>query len=507
MIRALFLSFLLLTCCQKEEPHPNSLQLPLSSEPSTLSPRGVRTIKEILIACHLFEGLTRMGETGTPELALAEKITIDKSKTLYTISIKKSIWSNGAPVTTDSFVKGWKRALDPSVASPMAHLLFPIQNARMIYQEKLSPNELGVEILDTYTLQVQLEHPTPFFIELLAYPVYFPAYSDQFEEDRISNGPFLLKEWKPYDHVVLIKNPSYHDADSVHLKEISWVQIHDPETEFALFEQEKLHWAGMPSSSPLMHGELPGNLHPDTYEVTGTCWIEFNTQKFPFNSKHFRLALAHAVDTESLASDLLNHLVQTPQGLCPKKSALEKAPSFNPKKAKQHFDAFLAEYALLQEELPQLCFNFTQKRRSRQIAQVIAQQLYDVLGLDVQLQELEWGVFVQKSASGDFGLSLKDWIADFQDPFALLELFIQDRKTNTARWANPQFDELLADSLVEADREKRREVLRQAELLLLQECPLVPLYHHSFTYLKTPKLQGVTFSPFGGVDYKSATLS
>ena len=305
----------------------HSLKINIGDEPQTLDPRKTRDLKSQMIAKMLFEGLTRINPLEKGELALAESVEISADLKTYTFHLRESCWSNGDPVTAFDFVETWKTVLSPHFPSDTAFHLYVIKQAKSAKEGKVDLDAIGVRATDRRTLVVELESPTPYFLDLLASPPFFPVH--QRGDPLVSNGPFQLVKWQHQDHLVLQKNETYWDASSVHIEEIE-LQMVQGETELLLFEKKKLDWAGSPFSIlPLdaLKGLKLENLL-QTKEMLGTYFFRINTERLPFHHPFMRKAFALAVSRKAIGE----HVTQGDQipatGLVPLSLRLQRSLIF-----------------------------------------------------------------------------------------------------------------------------------------------------------------------------------
>jgi oligopeptide transport system substrate-binding protein len=282
---------------------PSTLYINLFSEPPTLDPRHANDITSATVISMLYEGLTRLDEHGKPQLALAEDVSISENGLRYTFKLRDSEWSNGEKLTAHDLAKSWLSTLDPLFPAEFSYRLFVIKNAQQVKEGTLPLNEVGIHIPDPQTLEIELERPTPYLLEILASYTFFPYYQGtDSEEGLISNGPFTLKNWKHDSEIVLIKNKNYWQRDSVYLSEINCLMIEDPSTELSMFEQGELHWSGSPMSSisldavPALRDEGILFTHP----VFSTYLYKFNTERPPFTNVKIRHALSLAIDRDAI---------------------------------------------------------------------------------------------------------------------------------------------------------------------------------------------------------------
>ncbi|MFC2049227.1 peptide ABC transporter substrate-binding protein [Chlamydiota bacterium] len=533
-MRIISLILLLAACasCGKQAPKTSSeqvLRLNLSDDPVALDPRVVRSLKDLTVVKQLFEGLMRLDAQGIPQLALAQSVDISEDLLTYTFHLREAQWSNGDPVTAQDLRYAWMTALDPSFACDYSYMLYPIKNAQKVRQGLCTPEELGVSVVDDKTLVVELQIPTPYFLELTAFPTLFPVHhkiavtyplwSSPASDHFVCNGPFCLGGWATQAEISLTKNPTYWDQQSVSLDRITFSVISDNNTECQLFETNELDWLGQPISNSIAP-ELLGKMKLEgklaSYDIAGTLWFKFNTAKDPFDNLNIRKAFSYAVNR----ADIITHILQGNQtaatGPLPPCMAVNTAPYFtdgDTTTAQSLFEKGLAEKGLTRETFPTVVLTYAPNERTNKIVQLVQQQWYKALGVKIELQALERQVYERNAKRGLYQVGVGQWIADFNDPLAFLEIFkfkIDPEVAtgmNDTGWQDATYISLLDASLSERDPQARQALLRQAETILMEAMPIAPLYHYAFDYVKKPYVQDVVLSPLGIADFKTTHLA
>jgi len=502
------------------------LHLNLSQDPVSLDPRVVRDLKDLTLVKQLFEGLMRLDAEGKPQPALAEKIEVSHDLQTYTFYLREAYWSNGDPVTAYDFAYAWSKVLDSSFASDYAHMLYPIKNAQAAREGTGRIEDIGVTVLNEKILVVELKDPTPYFLELTAFPTFFPVNKHVDLKQKnwtqspgtffVCNGPFCLKQWRPEAGISLQKNSLYWDKEAVHLDGIDFCVISDNNTESYLFEKNELDWLGQPISHNiaaeiLVKMKEKGEAY--SYPVAGTLWFKFNVDKEPFVSKNMRKAFSYAINRQEIVTHVLQGNQTLATGPLPPSMAVSETPYFKDgdiEEARKFFALALEEKQWTSEDVPKIVLNYASSERNAKIAQLVQQQLKKALGLEVELEVQEKQLCRRRVRQGLFQVSIGDWVADFHDPLAFLELFkyrndaINGNGMNDTGWQDESFIALLDQSLVECDSHKRKELLREAEGILVEEMPIAPVYHYAFDYVKKSYVKDVFLSPLGLADFKTA---
>lgn len=497
-----------------------AIKINLGADPQTLDPRKARDLHAVTLTKMLFEGLTRVGKNDLPELALARSVEISPDLKKYTFYMRYSEWSNGEPLTASDFVYAWKKVLDPQFLSENAQQLYLIKNAKAVKEGTLPSDALGVQAIDPMTLEVELENPTPYFLELLAFPIAFPVSQKVDEENPqwmqsasnyVCNGPFKLKEWKHQDQITTVKNELYWDAKQVRLDEIELVMVQE-QTELKMYKKKELDWVGSPLSILPLEAlpELKKNGEVRSKPILGTYFLRVNVDHAPFDNLKIRRAFSLAIQR----SDIVTHVIQGEQspatGLVPVSLGLQKEPYFEDgavELAQSLLQEGLKECQLTLEQLPTIVYSYNSGERNHLIAQAIQEQWHKILGVKVRLEAVERKVLFDKLSKQDYQLAAGSWLADYHDPINFLEVFkYKKATTNNTNWENKEYTELLDHSSTIVDPDRRLEFLAQSEKILMEEMPIMPIFHYTMLYLHENGLKDVVLTSLGNLDFKWAYL-
>lgn len=519
MLKKLFSAICLLifsVSCQKDnstESRSTELRLSSESDPATLDPRLARDLATITMMNSLYEGLVRSNATGGLDLAGAEEIQISDDHKTYTFKIRPNHWSDGSPVTAYDFEETWKSSLSPEFPAPNAYQLYHIKGAKEGKEGKLVADQMGIKAIDDQTLVVELEKPLPYFLELLTCPFYFPVHKQIREKGGqletgttlyAFNGPYELDHWSRSDEFVAKKNPFYWDSSAVKLEKISLVVLEN-NTMLNLFRQNELDWAGSPLST-IPTDAIPTLKDKGILEVAvapGVYMIRLNCEKPPFNDKKIRQAFSYALNRKDLVDFVLlgNQIPAT--GFVPT-GIFAKTPYYNPnpffkdndlEKARHLFEEALAENQMTREQLPTITVSYLANERYHKIAQVVQQQWKNAFGIEIALQVYESKSYLDQIRNHTYQAGLASWFGDFFDPITFLEVFqYKNNGTNNTQWESPLYTELLAKSYVTPNPQERAKVLVQAEEVLMNEMPVIPLFFASYNYMKAPDVKNVYFS-------------
>ena len=481
------------------------------SEPQGIDPHIVTGVPEHHILISLCEGLTIPNAYDDDNLpGAAESWSISDDGKTYIFKLRKNgKWSNGDPVTADDFVWSWKRILTASLGSQYPDMLYYLVGAQEYHTGVTDDFEsVGVKAIDTYTLEVKLNAPTPFFTGLLSHYSTWPVHKETVLkygsiDDRngewtrpgnfVCNGAFNLKSWELNSKIVVEKNPLYWDASTVQLNQIHYYPVSNVMTEDRMFRAGQLHLTStLPSQKcPVYLEENNPDLRIDPY--MGTYFYRLNTTNPYLNDVRVRKALAYSIDRRLLV-DKVTKCGQIPaySFTPPGSNGYEPTTSipFDPELAKQ----LLFEAGFNSEnKFPKLEILFNTNEDHRKIALAIQQMWQQNLGIEVELVNQDWKVYLSREMVGDFQVSRAGWIGDYEDPNTFLDLMRPNRGNNKTGWENMEYDSIVAQANSTNDQSERYELLKQAERILIDEMPIIPLYTYVRSYQLSPDVKG--FSP------------
>jgi len=487
------------------------IRISAPSDPATYDPRQARDLVTIDVIHLLFSGLTRLSHTGEVELDLAESIKASEDGLQYKISLKKTVWSDGTSLTAHDFVYTWQSILEKERACPNAFSLFFIKNASRAYKESLSLQDVGIKALSDNVLEVTLEQPCPFFLELLATPAFCAvqkkyaqgetAFTD--EKPFPVSGPYKIQKKQLQSSVQLTKNDQYWAQDKQEYPDLQFF-ITDDATALTLFNGRQFEWVGSPlgllptdSISPLQK-QNKLSVTP----AAGTHFIRVNTKDSLLSDVRIRKALSLVLDRESLVKHVLQGGQEpafslTPTCLLPRKCN----PCQQDKElAKELLASYCKEKACDSKSLS-IKLSHAPDERNTRIGLSLQHDIESTLGITVRIDITDSKQFYSRLCSGDYEMALGSWFADYFDPHAFFSVFESAHNgTNNTKWESSLFKTLLQRSLETTDPEKRRECFYELEAILTAEVPIIPLFHATFNYAKESAADGVKLSPLGHLD-------
>lgn len=491
----------------------NEIRLYLQTEPTSLDPRvGGNRFSQLLLQ-ELFEGLTRRSRDGSIKLALAKAFSVSENGCVYTFTLRDALWSNGSLVTAYDFECTWKGLLDPKngIHTAYAYTLFLIRNAQKAKNGLCPLDEVGIRAIDNSTLEVTLEHPASYFLELLSNPFFSPvpqkgvsssSWATKIFPDFISNGPFILKERHFRSHIVLEKNPTYWNQADVIPHRLVFTILEDPKIAYSLFRTGELDWYGDPfgNISPELHQgkDLFSFSHQ---EADGVFWLSCRTSVYHLSSAKIRKALAMAINRKEIC-DALQDEAEPAYSLVLKTQSLLECDSLfensNQESALQIFEEGLSDLKLTKKTFPSLVINYWDDPTVKTVVKIIQRQLKKVLGIDVEIAFQDWDTYIRKILLGDFQLIVACWFSWIHDPiYTLQHLKYVDNGINTTAWTSLEYTQALDRAEGSIDKKRRDASLLEAERLVLEELPLIPLFYKTFTYTKNPSISGENWSKNG----------
>lgn len=478
------------------------------TEPQDLDPQIVTGVPEHHIITALFEGLVAQNPKDlSPEPGMAESWTVSSDQKTYTFKIRANAkWSNGDAFTAQDFVYSWNRILSPGLAGEYAYMLYPVENAEDFNSGKLKDfTKVGVKALDAQTLQVKLKAPTPYFLQLLAHYSTFPVHKTTIEkhgamdtrgtkwtrpENMVSNGPFVLKQWELNKIIRVEKNPTYWDAQTVTLNGVNFYPTDSQQTEERKFRAGELH---VTNEVPLGKIEVYKKENPELIRITpylGTYYYRMNVTKKPLDNKKIRQALVMAVDRKQIVERVTKGGQIPAESFTPPGTAgytAEAKIEYNPEKAR----SLLAEAGFPGGKgLPPIEILFNTSESHKVIAEAVQQMLKKELGVDVQLVNQDWKVYLNSQKTLNYHVSRAGWIGDYVDPNNFLDMWVTGGGNNQTGWSNARYDGLIREASQTGDTAKRMAAFQAAEKILLEELPVLPVYTYTRVYLIRPEVQG-----------------
>lgn len=476
-------------------------------EPQTLDPHRSEGVPAAHVLRDLYEGLTTESPDGDIIPGAAQRWNISADGKTYTFYMDRSArWSNGDALTAEDFVFSLRRSADPATASNSATMLLPILNAREVIGGELPPDQLGVSLLDEFTLQIQLVDPTPYFLGLLSHASTYPVHRPSLEaegggfsrpEFLVSNGAYVLKRWEVRSSIELQRNPLYRAAEQTLMERVIYFPIEDLNAEVKQFRAGELDWTY----------EVPNNQfkwlaqnYPDELIITpwlGSYFFGFNLTREPFlESPGLRRALVLAIDREVITAKVTQFGEQPSFALVP--PGIGDYPPAVPEYAAWTQEERNAEAVRLYEEAGYSRENplateirYNSSENHKKIALAVASMWKQVLGVQTTLVNEEWKVSLQNREQKVVTQVFRaGWISDYNDPYSFLELFRTGHGRNDYGYANDSYDALLEQIARERIPGRRERMMVEAERILLEDNPILPVYTYITKRLVDQRIRG-----------------
>ena len=477
------------------------------AEPATVDPGFVQsnTPGDVIIN-DLFEGLVIEDSEGReiPGQARAWKVSED-GKTI-TFFLKEGLnWSDGTALTAEDFVYAWQRAVNPATGNVTGFNLETanIVNAAEIIAGNVPVNELGVRALDPLTFEVRLNKPTPFFISMMSIKTFFPVpkatvekYGDSWTrpEHFVSNGAYTLQQWVPNEKVDVIRNQQYWDNDKTVIEKVTYLALASPNAEYIRYQAGEIH---MTNNVQLEYYQKLMKESPEQIQglrTLGSYIYSFNTEVAPFDNPDVRRALSMVIDRELLVERIIGQGEPSAYGVVPDliaeyEGAVAQFKGVDSKQKIEQAKALLASAGYGPDKPLTVRLIYNTSESHKKIALVIA-AMWKPLGVKVELENMEWNAYLAAKTTGDYSVARSYAFADFAEPYAMLARFQCGHSNNETGYCDSRFDDFLKRAGEANSQAERYQLYHQAEALLNEASPVIPLYHYSHTRLVKPELKG-----------------
>ncbi|MES2344597.1 MAG: peptide ABC transporter substrate-binding protein [Chlamydiota bacterium] len=520
-------SLLLFAGCAKTG-HPmekkgQDLRINLQREPASLDPRIGNDVGASQVHFMLFEGLLRLNPDMTLSPAQAKSWEISSDEKMYTFYLDDANWSNGVPVTAFDFERSWKSVLSPDFPCPDAYLLYSIKNAYSAKQGALPLSDVGIRAVDEKTLVVELELPTPHFLQIVASSVLLPINMDMEDKNPnwavspshfICNGPFQFKEWKVNDEMIFEKNPYFRKANDVKLNNV-FINIIDREMiALHMYASGYFDLIGAPLSCfpTVFHQELDKKNLLTFFPVAMSKFLAFNTNVFPFNNANMRRAFSYAVNRNAIVKHITQLQEEPALNIIPPVLLPEEAPPLfidaDLEKARECLEVGLKELNITKDDLKNLSFMYCSSELNHLITQHLQNEWSKVLGITVRLENVDFKALHERSSKGDYEIGLFIWVAEYGDAMNILERFC-DKKShrNYSKWSHLGYNEILNQAMKTSCPKERFEKILEAEKILVDEMPITCLFHSNYAFLIQPHVRGFGISPLGQIYFDQISIA
>lgn len=478
-----------------------------SAEPLTLDPHKASGTWENNIIGDMFIGLFTDDENASPIPGMAESWEVSEDGLVWTFHLREATWSDGVPVTAGDFVFAFQRILDPNTLAQYASLLYPIQNANAVNTGQLPPEEVGVVAIDDRTLEIRLEFPAPYLPGLLTHYTTFPVprhvveeHGDQWIQPRniVVNGPFQLEEWATNNFVHVVRNERFYDNEDVCLDEIYYYPTVDSTAAARRVRNGELD---LNNEFPGQHIDRLREEIPDYVRVNpymGTVYYSANTEHEDLSDARVRNALGMSIDRDFLAREIYRDgrpaaYSMVPPGVANYAGGVQARWADIPVDQRREMARDLLIEAGYGPDNP-LEFEYTYRATADnpRIAPVVQQDWQSIADwVNVTVTQIETQIHYENLRAAGYEVGDGGWIADYNDPYNFLFLAeSQSIPMNYSRYQNPAYDELVARANRELDMEIRASMLAEAEQMMIDDMPIIPIVFYINRALVNPNVTG-----------------
>lgn len=502
----------------------NIVELPVTvgPEPDTMDPTLNSASDVSTVLNHAFEGLMKLDTDGLSYIGgQAKDYKVSDDNLTYTFTLRDGLkWSDGSPLTAEDFVYSWNRAINPDTAADYEYLFQCIEG----YDSE--DKKLNVTAKDDKTLVVKLNAVTPYFIELCAFPAFFPVQKAVVEDageswstdasTYIGNGPYKMTEWTHKSYMLFEKNENYYDVDKLGPNKIRFVLIEDPSAKLAAYQSGEVIYSDNLPVDEMDKMREKGDLV--TPPQLGTYYVSYNTTNEFLQNPLVRKALTLAIDRQYLCKEI-GKSGQVPAGAFVSEGLTDADISkqfrevggeyFDPTANEENLNE--AKKALKEagyedgKGLPVFEYIYNEDDTHKLVAQAL-QDMWSKIGVRIELISQEWATFLVTRKNGDYDIARNGWVSDYNDPISYLDMWITDGGNNDAKWSNSDYDKLIKDIKKSSNQEERMQLMHKAEDIIFDEWMLCPIWYYVDKYLLKSDVKGFYYSPLGYKFFQYVTI-
>ena len=517
----LFIMMILISCggAGKESSSSGNTKIIVNetAEPKSIDPGLLTDQSGIAVNSLVSEGLTRQGKDGTPEPGLAEKWDVSEDGLTWTFHLRENIkWSSGEPVTADDFKFAWLRVLEPATASEYAYMLHYIKGGQAYNEGKGKKEDVGINVIDSRTLEVKLERPTAYFASLAASPTYAPIREKFFDEkgknfaleaDAMEySGPYKIKNWKHDSNFIMVKNENYWNKDHIKIDEVEMVLVADSTAELNAFNNGEIELIRLTAEQYKRYEKDP---RVNVFRNNSVWYLEYNMENKFLANKKIRQALTLAVDKEEMANTIVKGTGEAAYGIVPtgfpgesktfREENGDSYPKYNPEEEKRLYKEGLAELGVT--ELPELSLIINEAGNNKKIAEYVQEKIRTNLGANIRIEPIPFKERMARLQQKDFEIVLSGWGSDYADPMTYIDLFVTNGGNNHSSYSNPKYDELIKTANNSSDNKVRMQAMRDAEKILGDDMPVGVMLYSTRVIMLNPKIKNVYFKGIGAEYY------
>lgn len=495
------------------------LSVQIGPNPETIDPALNSAVDGGNMILHTFECLLTVDQDGKLAPGQAESWETSEDGLTWTFHLRDGLkWSDGSALTANDFVYSWRRVCDPMVAAPYAETVLGMVEG---YADAIGGNleALGVEATDDSTFVVHLSQPCPYFGSLAAFATLSPVQQATIDangdgwavnaDTYITNGCFYISDWVPGSYIMCTKNPNYWNADAIKLDGIKFNLIEDPNASYSAYQTgEVLFIKDVPTEEiPSLEGNEEFYVDP----IIGTYYLSLNTQREPFNDPKVRKALSLAIDREYVANTLMQGTYSPASNFMGPgwidtdgSQFIDNANGGQPYIDTTNHEANVEEAKRLLEEagypggegFPAITYSTNDAGYHKVVAEYL-QQAWAEIGVQLQVDIVEWASFTPMRRNGDYDASRNGWGGDYSDPSNMLDLLYSSNGNNDGKFNNAEYDAAMNTSRTTLDAAERSAALHKAEDILMNEAACIPVAYYNDFWLQSSKITGMWHSAYG----------
>ncbi len=495
------------------------LSVQIGPNPETIDPALNSAVDGGNMILHTFECLLTVDQEGKLAPGQAESWETSEDGLTWTFHLRDGLkWSDGSALTANDFVYSWRRVCDPMVAAPYAETVLGMVEG---YADAIGGNleALGVEAPDDKTLVVHLSQPCSYFGSLAAFATLSPVQQATIDangdgwavnaDTYITNGCFYISEWVPGSYIMCTKNPNYWNADAIKLDGIKFNLIEDPNASYSAYQTgEVLFIKDVPTEEiPSLEGNEEFYVDP----IIGTYYLSLNTEREPFNDPKVRKALSLAIDREYVANTLMQGTYSPASNFMGPgwidtdgSQFIDNANGGKPYIDTANHEANVEEAKQLLADagypdgagFPSITYSTNDAGYHKVVAEYL-QQAWAEIGVELQVDIVEWASFTPMRRNGDYDASRNGWVGDYSDPSNMLDLLYSSNGNNDGKFNNAEYDAAMDTSRTTLDAAERSAALHKAEDIIMNEAACVPVAYYNDFWLQSSKIQNMWHSAYG----------
>lgn len=495
------------------------LSVQIGPNPETIDPALNSAVDGGNMILHTFECLLTWDQDSRLAPGQAESWETSEDGLTWTFHLRDGLkWSDGSDLTANDFVYSWRRVCDPMVAAPYAETVLGMVEG---YADAIGGNleALGVEATDDSTLVVHLSQPCSYFGSLAAFATLSPVQQATIDangdgwavaaDTYVCNGPFYISDWVPGSYIMCTKNPNYWNTDAIKLDGIKFNLIEDPNASYSAYQTgEVLFIKDVPTEEiPSLTGNEEFHVDP----IIGTYYLSLNTEREPFNDPKVRKALSLAIDREYVANTLMQGTYSPASNFMGPgwidtdgSQFMDNANGGKPYIDTTNHEANVEEAKQLLADagypdgagFPAITYSTNDAGYHKVVAEYL-QQAWAEIGVNLQVDIVEWASFTPMRRNGDYDASRNGWVGDYSDPSNMLDLLYSSNGNNDGKFNNAEYDAAMDISRTTLDAKERSEALHKAEDILMDEAACIPVAYYNDFWLQSTKIQNMWHSAYG----------